>query len=68
MLEATTMPVEQVAADVGYEDLAYFRRLFRRLTGMSPAGYRRKFRPPGYACIPVGDSRSPATAARVLAS
>jgi transcriptional regulator GlxA family with amidase domain len=68
MLEATTMPVEQVAADVGYEDLAHFRRLFRRLTGMSPAGYRRKFRPPGYACIPVGDSRAPAAAARALAS
>lgn len=49
MLEASAVPVELISAEVGYEDLAHFRRLFRRLTGMSPAGYRRKFRLPGYA-------------------
>ena len=39
-------PVEQVGREVGYEDAASFRRLFRRLTGIGPSDYRRKFQPP----------------------
>lgn len=46
LLETTSDPVEQVAQLVGYEDAASFRRLFRRLVGMSPGDYRRKFRIP----------------------
>jgi len=38
--------VENVGREVGYEDAASFRRLFRRLTGMAPGDYRRKFQPP----------------------
>jgi transcriptional regulator GlxA family with amidase domain len=47
MLECSELTVEQIGREVGYEDTAYFRRLFRRLTGMAPAGYRHKFRIPG---------------------
>jgi transcriptional regulator GlxA family with amidase domain len=68
MLEASTDAVELIAAEVGYEDPAHFRRLFRRLTGMSPAGYRRKFRLPSYATVPAGGSSSMLAARRPLAS
>lgn len=43
MLETTSDPVEAVAAEVGYEDPAFFRRLFKRRTGVSPARYRQRF-------------------------
>jgi len=46
LLETSAMAVEQVGREVGYQDAASFRRLFRRLTGMAPGDYRRKFRPP----------------------
>lgn len=32
-----------------YEDAASFRRLFRRLTRVTPGEYRRKFRLPSFA-------------------
>ena len=43
LLEAGDDPVEGVAEAVGYEDAAFFRRLFRRKVGMTPAQYRRRF-------------------------
>lgn len=46
MLETSALPVDAVGREVGYEDTASFRRLFRRLVGMTPGDYRRKFRPP----------------------
>jgi YesN/AraC family two-component response regulator len=33
-----------VAAAVGYDDPAFFRRLFKRRTGVTPARYRTRFR------------------------
>jgi transcriptional regulator GlxA family with amidase domain len=48
-LETTAVPVEAVGREVGYDDAASFRRLFRRLAGMPPGDYRRKFRVPGFA-------------------
>jgi AraC-like DNA-binding protein len=38
--------VEQIGHEVGYEDAASFRRLFRKLTGITPGEYRRNFQPP----------------------
>ncbi|WP_284736118.1 GlxA family transcriptional regulator [Dongia deserti] len=46
LLETGTRPIEEIAREVGYEDLASFRRLFRRLAGMSPGDYRRKLQLP----------------------
>jgi transcriptional regulator GlxA family with amidase domain len=46
ILETSNRPVEHVSAEVGYEDPASFRRLFHRLTGMTPVQYRRKFAVP----------------------
>jgi len=43
LLQFTKRPVDQVAWSVGYEDPAAFRRLFRRLIGLTPGEYRRRF-------------------------
>ena len=57
MLETGTVPVDAVGREVGYEDAASFRRLFRRMAGMSPGEYRRKFQLPrnvAEAAAPAG--------------
>jgi transcriptional regulator GlxA family with amidase domain len=46
LLETGSMPVDAIAAEVGYEDTASFRRLFQRIAGVPPGGYRRKFQLP----------------------
>ena len=43
LLETGELPLAAVAQEVGYEDPAYFGRLFRRQVNMSPAQYRRRF-------------------------
>lgn len=43
MLEAGDAPVEAIAQEVGYEDAAFFGRLFRREVKLTPAQYRRRF-------------------------
>ncbi len=42
-LERSDVPVDDIAVDVGYQDPAAFRRLFRKHAGMTPQGYRRRF-------------------------
>lgn len=44
LLETTPHPVDDVAAQVGYQDAASFRRLFKRSTGITPGDYKRRFR------------------------
>ena len=48
-LERTDAPVDEISWNVGYEDPAFFRRLFKRITRITPAVYRRKFRLPEFA-------------------
>lgn len=43
ILESSSLPVDDVGFSVGYEDPTFFRRLFKRTTGLTPAAYRRKF-------------------------
>lgn len=43
LLEATDLPIEAVALDVGYQDAAFFARLFKRKVCLTPAQYRRRF-------------------------
>lgn len=43
LLETTRDPVDDIAHAAGYEDASFFRLLFRRMTGLSPAQYRRMF-------------------------
>lgn len=35
--------VEQVCLSVGYDDLSAFRKIFKRLTGITPSAYRKKY-------------------------
>ena len=43
LLEQDYRSVQQVARAVGYEDLIFFRRLFKRYAGVSPQAYRKSF-------------------------
>jgi transcriptional regulator GlxA family with amidase domain len=43
MLEQGELPIQTVCTRVGYEDAAFFRNLFKRHTGMTPAEYRERF-------------------------
>ena len=43
MLETGEAPVEAIASEVGYEDAAFFSRLFRRNVDLTPAQYRKRF-------------------------
>jgi transcriptional regulator GlxA family with amidase domain len=47
-LERTDAPIDEIGWAVGYEDPAFFRRLFKRLTRITPGAYRRKFQLPDY--------------------
>jgi transcriptional regulator GlxA family with amidase domain len=43
MLETSAAPVEAIAREVGYEDPAFFSRLFCRNVRLTPAQYRKRF-------------------------
>ncbi|HVY64721.1 MAG TPA: AraC family transcriptional regulator [Gammaproteobacteria bacterium] len=45
LLETTALNADEIGARVGYEDHSFFRKLFRRLTGVRPGEYRRLFQP-----------------------
>lgn len=42
-LELTNQSVEEISCLVGYQDSSFFRRLFKRETGLSPAQYRKQY-------------------------
>jgi transcriptional regulator GlxA family with amidase domain len=44
LLEETDQPIEDIGWQVGYEEPAAFRRVFRKVTRFAPGEYRRKFR------------------------
>ncbi len=41
LLDSGDQSIKQVAAALGYEDPLYFSRVFRRIVGVSPRGYRQ---------------------------
>lgn len=43
LLATSGQAVDQVGQNVGYEDPASFRRVFKRKTGLAPSVYRRRF-------------------------
>jgi len=45
LLESTELPMEDISEQTGYSDTSFFRRLFKRLTGLTPSKYRRMFQP-----------------------
>jgi len=48
-LEQGTDSVDEISAAVGYVDPAFFRKLFKRLTGVAPASYRQTLQLPPLA-------------------
>lgn len=48
-LERSEAPIDQISWEVGYEDAAAFRRLFKRIVRITPGAYRRKFTLPDLA-------------------
>ncbi len=42
-LETTSETVDEISFKAGYEDPAFFRRVFKRITSLTPSAYRRKF-------------------------
>jgi transcriptional regulator GlxA family with amidase domain len=45
LLECESLSADEIAANVGYDNAAFFRRLFKRSTGLTPGAYRRMFKP-----------------------
>ncbi|MFC4870689.1 GlxA family transcriptional regulator [Negadavirga shengliensis] len=43
LIENDLKSVLEISRSVGYEDLAFFNRLFKRYTGLSPSVYRERF-------------------------
>jgi AraC family transcriptional activator of pobA len=43
-LLGSALPIGAIALDLGFEDAAYFSRLFHAKSGMSPQQYRQSFR------------------------
>jgi transcriptional regulator GlxA family with amidase domain len=43
LLEDSRKSVQEISGAVGYDDVIFFRALFRRRTGLSPKEYREKF-------------------------
>jgi transcriptional regulator GlxA family with amidase domain len=43
MLEFSRSTVEEIARCVGYDDVGAFRRVFRKIVGLTPSDYRRRF-------------------------
>lgn len=43
LLENNHRTMQEISESVGYQDVAFFRSLFQRHTGVSPSAYREKF-------------------------
>jgi transcriptional regulator GlxA family with amidase domain len=43
LLETGTSSIQIVSSKIGYEDIGFFRNLFKRHTGMTPGQYRDRF-------------------------
>ena len=44
LLRSTDIPVKKLARHIGYDDVLYFTRLFKKTTGMTPRQYRLEHR------------------------
>jgi transcriptional regulator GlxA family with amidase domain len=43
LLEGDHRSVQEISEAVGYQDVAFFRELFERHTGVAPSAYRKRF-------------------------
>ena len=56
LLEVESISFDDIAGAVGYENAAFFRRLFKRCTGLAPGQYHRMFRPMSRAAGILADA------------
>ena len=42
LLEGTARPVDEIAAECGFQDPKYFYNVFKRITGLTPGEYRQR--------------------------
>ncbi|MBQ2709185.1 MAG: helix-turn-helix transcriptional regulator [Clostridia bacterium] len=42
LISDPSMLIEEISLQTGFESTSYFRRVFRKITGMSPSEYREK--------------------------
>lgn len=57
LLQYTTLPIKEIAAQVGIPQESYFSRLFRQKTGLGPRQFRRQFH--AQAPTPLMDKPDP---------
>jgi transcriptional regulator GlxA family with amidase domain len=53
LLESGQLPVDEISVAVSYDDASFFRRLFKRSTGLTPSQYRRLFQPVVNASVSI---------------
>jgi|HubBroStandDraft_6_1064221.scaffolds.fasta_scaffold90847_1 transcriptional regulator GlxA family with amidase domain len=58
-LEFSMQTVGEIALLVGYQDEGAFRRIFRRITGLAPGDYRKRFSVSDEARAPAGKRNAP---------
>jgi len=61
LLESTGTATDEIARQVGYRDPTFFRRLFKRNTGVTPGRYRQRFRAIGDPSAGVSVLEAPAS-------
>jgi len=47
LIERTPQSISEICYRIGYEDIAFFRRIFRRYVGITPYEYRKRIHPQG---------------------
>jgi transcriptional regulator GlxA family with amidase domain len=55
LLETDDISADEISGVVGYDNPAFFRRLFKRSTGLTPGAYRRMFRPMAQGAVGHAD-------------
>ncbi|WP_229425497.1 helix-turn-helix domain-containing protein [Massilia sp. Se16.2.3] len=43
LLETTALPLDEITARCGYEDVASFSKVFKRWAALTPREYRQRF-------------------------
>jgi transcriptional regulator GlxA family with amidase domain len=66
LLEFSRTSVEEIAARVGYDDVDSFRRVFRKIVGVTPSDHRRRFSAGRVASESLKVQRSPNAQPRAL--